>query len=43
MIPDNKSGLPAMACVSAMQKSIRRGLEREAMEFAAELMFASRS
>ena len=38
MIPDTKSGLPAMACVSAMQKAIRRGLEREAMEFAVELM-----
>ena len=38
MIPDTKNGLPAMACVSAMQKSIRRGLEREAMEFAVELM-----
>ena len=34
MIPDTKNGLPAMACVSAMQKAIRRGLEREAMEFA---------
>ena len=35
MIPDTRSGLPAMACVSAMQKCIRRGMEREAMEFAA--------
>ena len=34
VIPDTKNGLPAMACVSAMQKAIRRGLEREAMEFA---------
>jgi hypothetical protein len=31
MIPDTKHGLNAMTCVSAMQKSIRRGLEREAM------------
>ena len=37
MIPDTKNGLPAMACVSAMQKAIRRGMEREAMEFAVEL------
>jgi len=27
MIPDTKNGLPAMACVSAMQKAIRRGME----------------
>jgi replication-associated recombination protein RarA len=43
MIPDTKNGLPAMACVSAMQKSIRRGLEREAMEFAVELLHTSRA
>ena len=43
MIPATRSGLPAMACVSAMQKSIRRGLEREAMEFATELMHTSRA
>ena len=36
MIPATRSGLPAMACVSAMQKSIRRGMEKEAMEFACE-------
>jgi NADH dehydrogenase len=42
MIPDTKNGLPAMACVSAMQKAIRRGLEREAMEFAVELMHTSK-
>src|SRR5258708_5364831 len=41
MIPDTKNGLPAMACVSAMQKAIRRGMEREAMEFACELMHTS--
>ena len=29
MIPDTRNGLPAMACVSAMQKAIRRGMERE--------------
>jgi replication-associated recombination protein RarA len=43
MIPDTKSGLPAMACVSAMQKCIRRGLEREAMEFAVELIHTSKA
>ena len=43
MIPDTKNGLPAMACVSAMQKAIRRGMEREAMEFAVELMHTSQS
>ena len=32
-----------MACVSAMQKAIRRGLEREAMEFAVELMHTSQA
>ncbi|WP_029079304.1 hypothetical protein [Bradyrhizobium sp. th.b2] len=43
MIPDTKNGLPAMACVSAMQKGIRRGLEREAMEFACELIHTSKA
>ena len=43
MIPDTKNGLPAMACVSAIQKAIRRGLEREAMEFAVELMHTSKA
>jgi hypothetical protein len=43
VIPDTKSGLPAMACVSAMQKAIRRGMEREAMEFACELMHTSKA
>ena len=32
-----------MACVSAMQKAIRRGMEREAMEFAVELMHTSKA
>ena len=36
MIPDTKNNLPAMATVSAMQKAIRRGMEREAMEFAVD-------
>jgi replication-associated recombination protein RarA len=43
MIPDTRSGLPAMACVSAMQKAIRRGMERDAMEFAVELMHTSKA
>jgi replication-associated recombination protein RarA len=32
-----------MACVSAMQKCIRRGLELEAMQFAVELMHTSKA
>ncbi len=43
MIPATIHNMPAMACVSAMQKSIRRGLEREAMEFAIELMHTSKA
>ncbi|MET4481212.1 hypothetical protein [Bradyrhizobium sp. F1.13.3] len=43
MIPDTKHGVPAMACVSAMQKAIRRGLEKEAMEFAVELIHTSKA
>jgi replication-associated recombination protein RarA len=42
VIPATKNGLPAMACISAMQKCIRRGMEREAMEFAVELMHTSK-
>ena len=30
-------------CISALQKAIRRGLEREAMEFAVELMHTSKA
>jgi len=43
MIPPTKHGLPAMGCLSAMQKCIRRGLEREAMEFAVELLHTSKA
>jgi replication-associated recombination protein RarA len=43
MIPDTKNGLNAMACVSAMQKSIRRGMEREAMEHAVELLHSGKA
>lgn len=42
MIPPTKSGLSSMACLSALQKCIRRGLEREAMQFAIELMHTSK-
>ncbi|MCP1831486.1 MULTISPECIES: hypothetical protein [unclassified Bradyrhizobium] len=43
MIPATRNGLPSMACVSAMQKCVRRGMEREAMEFAVELMHTSKA
>lgn len=43
MIPPTLNGLPAMACVSAMQKCIRRGMEREVMEFAVELIHTSKN
>jgi len=42
MIPQTKNNLAAMACVSAMQKSIRRGMEAEAMAFACELIHSSK-
>lgn len=43
MIPDAKGGLNAMTCLSALQKCIRRGMEREAMEFACELIHTSKA
>jgi replication-associated recombination protein RarA len=43
MIPATKNGLNAMSCISALQKCIRRGLEREAMEFAVELIHSGKS
>jgi replication-associated recombination protein RarA len=43
MIPGTRGGLNAMACVSAMQKAIRRSMEKEAMEFACELMHTSKA
>jgi replication-associated recombination protein RarA len=43
MIPATRNNMPAMACVSAMQKAIRRGMEREAMEFAVELIHTSKA
>lgn len=43
MIPSTKNNLPSMACLSAMQKCIRRGMELDAMRFAVELMHTSKS
>lgn len=42
MIPPTMNNLPAMACLSAMQKCIRRGMEVEAMQFACELLHTSK-
>lgn len=41
MMPTTKNGLNALTCISALQKAIRRGMEREAMEFACELLHTS--
>jgi replication-associated recombination protein RarA len=43
VIPPTKHGLPALVCVSGLQKCIRRGMEREAMQFACELLHTSKS
>jgi replication-associated recombination protein RarA len=43
MIPATHHDLPAMVCVSAMQKAIRRSDERLAMECAAELLHTSKA
>jgi hypothetical protein len=43
MIPNTINGLPAMGCLSAMQKCIRRGLELQAMRFAVELPMTSKN
>jgi replication-associated recombination protein RarA len=43
MIPTTKGGLNALTCISALQKAIRRGMEREAMEFAVELMHSGKA
>lgn len=39
--PPTANGLSAMECLSAMQKCIRRNMEREAMEFACELLHSA--
>ena len=43
MIPTTKNNLDPFVCLSALQKCIRRGLEREAMQFAVELMHTSKA
>ena len=43
MIPATIHNMPAMTCVSAMQKAIRRGMEKESMEFAVELLHTPRA
>ncbi len=43
MIPHTLNGLGPFDCLSAMQKSIRRGLEREAMHLASELSLTSKA
>ncbi len=42
MFPRTIHNQEAHACISALQKMIRRGLEREAMEFACELSHTSK-
>lgn len=42
MIPRTHHNQAALVCLSAMQKCIRRGMEREAMEFACELLHTSK-
>lgn len=43
MIPPTKHGMNALVCISGLQKCIRRGMEREAMEFACELLHTSKA
>jgi replication-associated recombination protein RarA len=43
MIPATRNGLDPFVCLSALQKCIRRGMEREAMQFAVELMHTSKN
>ena len=42
-IPTTRNGLDPFQCLSALQKCIRRGMEREAMQFAVELMHTSKA
>lgn len=42
VIPPTRNGLPAMECLSAMQKYIRRNEEANAMEVAVELSLTSK-
>jgi hypothetical protein len=41
--PTTKNGLPMFAALSALQKCIRRGMEREAMQFAVEMIHTSKA
>lgn len=43
MMPKTKNGHPALLMISAMQKAIRRGEERDAMGFACELVHTSKA
>ena len=43
MIPPTRHGLPAIGCISLMQKAIRRNAERLAMEAACELINTSKA
>src|ERR1700722_7410608 len=43
MIPNTKGGLPVLVCISMMQKAIRRGMEKEAMEAAVEVLHTSKA
>jgi replication-associated recombination protein RarA len=43
MMPRTVHNMDALVCISALQKAIRRGLEREAMEFAVELLHTSKA
>lgn len=43
MMPKTKHGLSPFECISALQKCIRRGLERQALEFALEMANSSQA
>src|SRR6266516_3899282 len=43
MMPLTVHNLSALACLSAMQKCIRRGMELEAMQFAVELIHSRKA
>lgn len=43
MMPMTKNKLGPFICISAVQKYIRRGMEKEAMEFAVEMIHSSKA
>lgn len=43
MIPRTRNNMSSFDCISALQKCIRRGLEREAMHFAMEMCMSSKA